>query len=143
MMKCEFAENLLALGSKRKQNFAPIFLATCAMRKSASFQAIHQLYSAVVADLHAAGQLADGWAYPGRHALDRQHELILAALQPSLLHHLFAEVKKAADLVAELRQRLIVRQSELLHFRDCIVPRSSNESTSLYRRTIQSAGQLA
>ena len=126
MMKREFAEDLLTLGSERKQNFAPIFLATCAMRKSTSFQAIHQLYSAVVADLHAAGQLANGWTDTGRHAFDRQHELVLASLQTSLLHHLFAEVKKAADLVTELRQRLIVRQGELLHFRDCVVPRSSN-----------------
>jgi hypothetical protein len=39
---------------------------------------------------------------------------------------LLAEVEKAADLETEFRQRLVVRQGELLHAADCIVPRSSN-----------------
>jgi hypothetical protein len=39
---------------------------------------------------------------------------------------LLAEMKKAADLVAELRQRLIVRQSKFLHY-----------SARLYRAAIQ------
>jgi hypothetical protein len=48
---------------------------------------------------------------------------------------LLAEVEEAADLVTELRQRLVIRQSELLHAADCIVLRSSHRSTA-YRNTI-------
>ena len=98
------------------------------MDEASGLQAVHQFHGAVVADLHAVGQFANPRPHPGRHALDGQHELILAPLQARLLHHLLAEVEKAANLVTELRQRLIVRQGELLHAADCIVPRSSSNS---------------
>jgi len=62
----------------------------------------------MVADLHTVGQFANPRAHSRRHAFDRQQELILATLQACFLNHLFAEVEETADLVAELRQRLIV-----------------------------------
>ncbi len=68
---------------------------------------------------------------PGRHALDGQHQLILAPLQACILYHLLAEVKEAADLVTELRQCLVVGQGKLLHAADCIVQRSSSTLHSI------------
>ncbi len=115
MMQRQFGEHLLSFGSKREQHLAAVVLGPRAVDKSSPFQAIYQFHGAVVADLHAIGQFADSWTNPGRHALDRQHELVLAALQPRLFYRLLAEMEEAADLVAELRQRLVIRQGELLH----------------------------
>jgi hypothetical protein len=135
MMKRQFSEDFLSLGSERKQDLAAIVLGTGAMDKASGFQAVYQFDSAVMADLHAVRQFANSRPHPGRHALYRQHQLILAAFQARVLHHLLAEVKEAADLVAKLRQRLIVGQSKLLHAADCIVQRSSSTYT-VYRGTI-------
>src|ERR1700688_1480286 len=101
------------------------------MDKSSRFQAIDQFNGAVVADLHTIGEFAHSRTHSSRHALDCQHQLILAALEASLFYDLLAEVEEAADLVAELRQRLVVRQSELLHAADCIVPRSVSTPISI------------
>ena len=111
MMQRQFAEDLLAFRSEREQDLAAIVASPRAMDKSPSFQPVHQLHRAVVADLHAVGQFANPRAHFSRHALDRQHKLILATLQSCLLYHLLAEVEEAADLVTELRQRLVIRQS--------------------------------
>jgi hypothetical protein len=114
-MKGEFAEYLLAFRGEGKQDFAAITLRARAMDKSSALEAVHEFDSAVMANLHAVCQFADPGPHTGRHALDSQQQLILAAFQASLLHYLLAEVEKAANLVAELRQRLVVGQGELLH----------------------------
>jgi hypothetical protein len=128
MMQRQFAEHLLAFGREPKQNFAAVVLGAGAVDKSSRLQAVDQFHGAVVADLHAIGEFSDAWTDSGRHALDRQHELVLAALHAGIFHHLLAEVEEASDLIPELRQCLIVRQGKLLHAADCIVPRSSDIS---------------
>src|SRR6266481_4544378 len=115
MMKRQLAENLLAFGGEREQNFAAIILSAAAVYKPSCFQPVHQLHRAVMLDLHAIRQFANPRTYACRHALDRKHELVLTALQACVLHYLLAEVEKAANLETKLRQRLVVRQSELLH----------------------------
>src|SRR5580704_703882 len=117
MMKRQLAENFLAFGGEREQDLPAIFLGARAVDESSGLEAVYQLNGAVVADLHAGRQFPNPRPHPSRHALDREHELILAALQPRFLDLLLAEVKEAANLVAELRQRLIIRQGELLHCR--------------------------
>src|SRR5260370_32281364 len=139
MMRRQFAEDLLPFGRKRQQHFAAIVLSTSAVDKSPRLEAVHQLHGAVVADLHAIRQFANQRANSSRRSLYRQDELVLAALPTGALHHLLAEVKEAANLVTELRQRLVVRQGELLHAADCIVLRSSN-SLIVYRKTIYMKG---
>jgi len=131
MMQRQLGEHLLTLGSEREQYLAAVVLRPRAVDKSSRFQTIHQFHGAMVADLHAIRQFADSRTNPGRHALDRQHKLVLAALQSRLFNRLLAEMKEAADLVAELRQRLVIRQGELLHAADCIVPRSSFRCLSI------------
>lgn len=103
VVKREFAEDFLAFRCERQQDFAAIIPGSRAMHKPSRFEAVHQFHRAVVADLHAIGQFADARPHPGRHAFNRQHQLILSALEPCLLDHLFAEVKKAADLIPEFR----------------------------------------
>jgi hypothetical protein len=134
MMKRQFSEDLLSLRSECKQDLAAIVFGAGAMDKTSSFQAIYKFDCAMVADLHAVRQFANSRPHPGRHALDGQHQLILATFQTRVLHHLLAEVKEAADLVTELRQRLIVGQGKLLHAADCIVQRSSSTSYDIVRR---------
>jgi len=124
VVKSELTENFLAFRGQREQDFAAIALGTSAVNETSGFEAVHQLHRAVVADLHAVGQFADPWPNSGREALDGQHQLILAALEPRLLDHLLAEVEKAANTVAELRQRLVVRQGQFFHAGDCVVLRS-------------------
>ncbi len=126
MMKRKLGEHLLSFGSKHEEHFAAVVVRPRAVHKSSRFQAVHQLYGAVVADLHAIGQLADSRTHAGGHALNRQHQLVLAPLQSCLLYRLFAEVEKPADLVPELCQRLVIRQGEPFHAADCIVPRSTS-----------------
>src|ERR1700689_465415 len=134
MMKCQLGQDLFTLSCQRKQNFAAIVRGAGAMHKASGLQAVHQFDGAMVADLHSGSQFANARPHPRRHTLDCQHQLILPALQAGLLHHLLAEVEEPADLETELRQRLIVRQSKLLHSADCIVPRPSRRSWYIVRR---------
>jgi dihydroorotate dehydrogenase (NAD+) catalytic subunit len=136
MMKRQFGENPFSLGSKREKNFAAVILRARALYEAAGLEPVDQFDGAVVADIHAVGQLADSRPHVRRHALNGQHQLILPTFQPGLFHDLFAEMKKSANLVAKLRQCLIIRQGELLHAADCIVPRF-NAKTIVYRNTIQ------
>ncbi len=135
MVEREFGEHLFTFGRQREKHFTTVILSARAVDKSSRLQAVHQFYSAVVADFHTIGQFADSRAHPCWHPLDGQHELVLAPLQPCLLHHLLTEVEVAADLVTELRERLVIRQGEPFHAVDCIVLRS-NMPFMLYRNTI-------
>jgi hypothetical protein len=135
MMKRQLSYHFLALGGERQQHLAAVLRSPRPMNEPTSFQAVHQFHGAVVADLQPAGQLSNPRTHSRRHSLDCQHHLILAAFHPGLLYRLLAEVKKAANLVTEFRQRLIVRQTKLLHREDCIVLRST-ATFIVYRKTI-------
>jgi hypothetical protein len=126
VMQRQLAEDSFSFCSECKQHFAAVVLGARTMDESSGFQAVHQFNSAVVADLHPVGQFANTRPHSGRHAFNRQHQLILAALQTGLLYDLLAEMKETPNLVAKLRQRLVVGQGELLHAADCIVPRSAS-----------------
>jgi hypothetical protein len=115
MMKGEFSQYFLAFRGERKKDFAAIILRARAMDKPSALEAVHEFDSAVMTDLHAIRQFADARPHAGRHPFDRQQELILAPLHPGPLYYLLAEVEETADLEAEFRQRLVVRQGELLH----------------------------
>jgi hypothetical protein len=109
MMERQFGENFFSFRGEREQDLAAVVSGAGATNKAARFQAVDEFDGAMVADLHAAGQFADARAYSGRHTFDGQHKLILAALEAGLLHHFFTEVQEAADLVTELRHRLLYR----------------------------------
>jgi hypothetical protein len=123
MMEGQLTENLLSLRRKRNEHFATVIMATGAVDETSSLQPVYQFHCAVVANLHPIGELADARPDIARHSLDRKQQLVLPPFQARRLYHLLAEVEKAPDLVAELRQRLVVRQSEFLHVADSIVSR--------------------
>jgi len=108
MMQRQFGEHFLSLGSEREEDFAAIVLSPRAMDKSSSLQTVHQFHRTVVADFHTTGQFTDSRTHVRRHALDRQHQLVLASFQTCILDHLLAETEETPDLVTELRQCLIV-----------------------------------
>src|ERR1700722_8498994 len=115
MVKREFAQYLFAFWGQGEKNFAPIIIRAAANNIPSGLKAVHKFDRAVMANLHSIRQFADARTHIRRHPFNRKHQLILAAFQASPLYYLFAEVEKAANLVAELRQGLVVRQSELLH----------------------------
>ena len=92
MMKRKFGQNLFAFRGERQQDLAAVVPCARTMHKSSRFQPVHHFHRAMVADLHASSQFANPRAHARRHALDCQHELILAALQARFLHHLLAEM---------------------------------------------------
>ena len=108
MMQRQFGEHFLSLGSEREENFAAVVLSPRALDKSSSLQTVHQFHRTVVANFHTTGQFPDSRTHVGRHALDRQHQLVLPSFQTCLLYHLLAETEETSDLVTELRQCLIV-----------------------------------
>jgi len=108
MMQRQFGEHFLSLGSELEEDFAAIVLGPRALDKSSSLQTVHQFDRTVVADFQTTGQFADSRTYVLRHALDRQHQLVLASFQTCLLYHLLAETEETSDLVTELRQCLVV-----------------------------------
>ena len=115
MMKGEFAEDFFTFRSESEKDFAAIIVSAGAMDETSGFEAVHQFNGTVMANLHTVRQFANARADARGHAFDGEHELILAALQAGFFNYLLAEMEKAADLIAEFGQCLVVRQSELLH----------------------------
>lgn len=115
MVHGKFGQDALTFRSQAQKNFAAVAMGAFPAHVAASFQAVDQFDGAVVLDLHPAGDFANTRAHSIRHALYRQHELILAALQARVFYSLFAEMEKLADLIAELGQSLIIREGELFH----------------------------
>jgi hypothetical protein len=70
-------------------------------------QAVHKLDGAVMLDLEAFGKLADGRPGVIGETLYGQKELVLLWLQAVLASGFGAELKVAADLVAEFGERAV------------------------------------
>jgi hypothetical protein len=62
----------------------------------------------VMLNLQPLRKISDAGAYTFGQPLQREQELVLARLQPGRPRRFFAEVKKAPDLVSQLRQGLII-----------------------------------
>ena len=110
MMKGQLGENALAFGSECEQDFAAVVLGAIAADISTGLETVDEFDGAVMANLHARGQFADNRADSGGHAFDRQHELVLAALEPRGLHGLLAKMEELPNLVAEFGEGLVVGQ---------------------------------
>jgi hypothetical protein len=71
-------------------------------------QTIKQLHGAVMLDLEALRDMADGRNASLRKTLQSQKQLVVLRLEASRPRRLFAEMEKAPDLMAELRQSSIL-----------------------------------
>ena len=71
-------------------------------------QPVDQFDRAVMLDLQPLCQFSDSGPGSRRQAFQCQHQLMLTRFQPRVAGGLLAEVKKAADLIAQLCQRFVV-----------------------------------
>jgi hypothetical protein len=108
MRKGDLAKNFLSATGEPQQDLAPIFAATRSFQKAVRFQSINELDGAVVLDLQALGENADGGIVGSGQSLDREERLILLRLNPGGAGGLLAQILKTAHLVAELRQSAVI-----------------------------------
>src|SRR4029077_4516139 len=73
---------------------------------------VDELDGAVVTELEPLGEGADRGRDAGRHATDGEQQLVLPGLEPDRAGSLLAEAKEPSQLVAERRQRAVVRMGE-------------------------------
>jgi hypothetical protein len=73
-----------------------------------NLQAVDQLNRAVMLDLQSFREHSDCCLSRLRQALNRQQRLMLLRLDPGGTGSLFAEIQKTPDLIAKVRQRLII-----------------------------------
>jgi hypothetical protein len=96
---------------------APILLTDPAMDHFALLHAVYQFDRAVVAELQSFGKITDGGAvsFPGK-ASYRQEQLVLLWFQASRASSILAETQELADLVAELREGLVLSGRDIFRF---------------------------
>jgi len=133
MMQRQFGQHLLSLGSKGEQDFATIVLrrVRCTNPPASSrFTNSTALWWRI---FHAVGQFADSRRTPaGMPLIASIIGTARAPTRPAL--HLLAEMEEAPDLIAELRQCLVIRQSEPFH--PLIVSCPIQPALAVYRNTI-------
>ncbi len=69
---------------------------------------VEQLYGAVMLELQPLSQLPYRGLHAGREPTQREQQLVLLGLDPDRAGRLLAEVQKAANLVAKLRERPVL-----------------------------------
>jgi hypothetical protein len=113
MVKRELAQQSFSLWREMDVDLAPIVLSPAALDELSFHQAIDEAYHAMVAQLHALGELAYGDALLLYESFERQEELVLAGFDAGLDGSLFTQMKEASDLVAKLGEGLIFVRSEV------------------------------
>ena len=96
-----------------KGDLTPIVLCLLAADETALRRARRQLDRAVVLNLQALRDHADRGARGGGQAFQRKEELVLLRLDPGAAGRRLAEVEEAANAVADLCERSIVRGSDM------------------------------
>lgn len=94
-----------ARGRQPDIHLAPVLFRHASRRRSAFAQPVDQLDRAVVPDLQARSQLADGGSHLRRQSLDREQQLVLLRLQAVRARRFLAISQEPADLMTEFRQR--------------------------------------
>ena len=108
----QFAKHLFALGSKPQQHLTPVIARPASPHQASGGKPVHQFDGAVVLDLQPLSQGSNSGAQSVRQSLEGQHQLVLLRFQPHFPRCLFAEVKKAANLIAQFGQGLVVGKSQ-------------------------------
>src|SRR5271169_5710501 len=108
---------------------APVFFPANPLDQASLYQSVHQFDCAVVLNLEAFREVADRWLDVPRRSFDGEHQLVMLRLKPGLPGCFLAEPQETPDLVAKLRQGLVVRG-----FQAVLV--SHDNSPRYYRRTI-------
>ena len=114
MMQSQIAKNAFPSYRQSHVDFAAILNASCAPDEPFFFKAGYQLYRAVMLNLQTLRQINDAGSSPACNSPQREHQLVVLGFEPSRSGCIFAEVKKAADLITKLGQSLIVGSPQFI-----------------------------
>jgi len=101
-------EEASAARSDAQQDFSSVGTAARADEQSFGFEAAAQLDGAVVADLQALGESADGGRHSRWQSLESEQSLMLLRLDAGCACGVLAEIQEAADFVTESGEGLVV-----------------------------------
>jgi len=104
----EPAEDGFSAAGDANANTPPIVGVRVPRDQSLGHETIDEPDRTVVFDVKTLGEAADGRRQLRRQPFQRQQQLMLARVEPGRTRRAFAERQKAADLIAEFGQRLIV-----------------------------------
>ena len=107
----QFAKYFFAFRSQPQQDLATVIPRTASPHQASGGKAVYQFDRAVVLQLQSLGQRSNRRVQPVGQSLEGQHQLVLLRFQPHFPRCLFAEVKEAANLVAQFGQRPVIGES--------------------------------
>ncbi len=108
MRKREARQEAFTAWSDAQQDFSSVGTAARADDQSLGFEAATQFDRAVVADLQALGESADGGRHSRWQPLESEQSLMLLRLNAGCAGGILAEIQEAADFVAESGEGLVV-----------------------------------
>ncbi len=108
VMQRELPENLFSPFRQANQNLPVIFRTAGPFGQTPFLQTVEQFHRAVVLDLKALSDIADGRDASLRKTLQSQQQLVVLRLKAGRPRRLFAEMQESPDLMAELRQSSIL-----------------------------------
>jgi hypothetical protein len=104
----QLGQYLLAARGESYKNFTPVLGATGAGDETLLNQPVDEFDRAVMLNLHSLGEIDNASLFGWRFSLDGEHQLMVLRFDACNASGFFAEVEKAADLIAKLRQSLVV-----------------------------------
>jgi len=108
MRKRKALEEAFAARGDAQQDFARVGVASGAFEQSLRFEAAAQFNRAMVANLQALGERANGGGQRGRQSFQGKQSLVLLGLDAGGAGGILAEIQEAADFVAESRESPVV-----------------------------------
>jgi len=108
MVQRKLAQDALTTRRKPYVDLAPVTVTSTALYQVSFFEATDEFHRAVVLDLQTLGKVNNPAAASAIGCLQGQQKLVLLRLDPRGASGLLAEVRKAADLITELRKRLVI-----------------------------------
>ena len=103
----EAAEDFFAMRSERKEDLAAVVRVGRALHEFTSFHPVHQSHGALMLEEEGTGEIAHGAGLAGGHSFDGEKRLVLPGFETLDQGGAFAEMQKAPDLIAEVRQFLV------------------------------------
>jgi hypothetical protein len=133
--KGQFPQDPFAFRRQMEKNLAAILIAVPSGDGAACNQAIRQFDGAVVAKREPGRERADSGARAFRQPFDCKQKLVLLRLDSIRPGGFFAEVKEAADFIAELRYLAVFAGGKnffrrLCHGHICIVSRHNQRGSA-------------
>jgi hypothetical protein len=139
----ELVQQFLAVRGEFNQYLATVPITGPAFHCPMFHQAIHKLYSAVMAKAKSMGKSRDGRTSTPRQSLDRKQKLMLLRFDALRSGGFFAEVQKLTDAIPEFGEPAVTRNRDILavRFRANILAAESHLNDPFYfnRITIEYA----